>query len=108
MVSEKIVYALVICNLGHPPHPRRRAGDSHGNEWSYDRNFSMAVRGKYPWFALYRQKCSEMKRLQAVGDTSSGFTIEQSLQGGTFSRDLLDQKSVPAISRGWRAVVTNG
>ena len=31
--------------------------------------------------------------MQAAGENSSGFTNEQSPQGGAFSRDLLDQKS---------------
>ena len=39
------------------------------------------------------KKGREMKRLQAAGEKSSGFTNEQSPQGGDFSRDLLDQKS---------------
>ena len=47
-----------------------------------------------------------MKRQQAAGENSSGFTNEQDQQGGAFSRDLLDQKSkvppkVPSIFRAW-------
>ena len=38
------------------PHPRGRAGDSRGNERAFDKSFAMAVRGKYPGFALYGQK----------------------------------------------------
>ena len=48
-------YALVICNHG-PPHPRGSAGDSRGNERCFDKSFATAVQGKYPGFALYRQK----------------------------------------------------
>ena len=33
-----------------------------------------------------------MKRYQAAGKNSSGFTNEHSPQGGAFSGDLLDQK----------------
>ena len=43
-----------------------------------------------------------MKRQQAAGENNSGFTNEQSPQGGAFSRDLLDQKSVPTIPGGVR------
>ena len=44
----------------------------------------------------------------AAGENSSGFTKEQSLQGGSFSGDLLDQKSKPLLfpGPGW-GVVTN-
>ena len=49
-------YALVICN--HGPHPRDRAGSSGGNEQGFDPSYNTAVRGKYPGFALYRQKVS--------------------------------------------------
>ena len=51
-----IVYALVICNHCPNPHPWGRAGDSHGSERGLDKSFASAVRGKYPGFALYRQK----------------------------------------------------
>ena len=47
-------YALVICN--HGLHPRGRAGDSRGNQRGFDQSFATSVRGKYPGFALYRQK----------------------------------------------------
>ena len=33
------------------------------------------------------------RTVQAAGVNSSGFTNEQSPQGGAFNRDLLDQKS---------------
>ena len=43
-----------------------------------------------------------------MGENSSGFTNEQSLGGGTFSRDLLDQKSKsPLFPGGVGCVVTN-
>ena len=58
----------------------------------------MAVQGKYLGFALYSQKDHEMKRWEAAGET--GFTNEQSTQGGAFGGDLLDQKAVPTISGG--------
>ena len=35
-----------------------------------------------------------MKRKQAAGENSNGFTNEQSPQGGALSRDLLVQKSM--------------
>ena len=38
------------------PTPRGRAGDSHGNEQGFDQSFAMAMRGKYPGFALYKPK----------------------------------------------------
>ena len=38
------------------PQPRGRAGDSRGSEQGFDKSFAKAVRGKYPGFALYRQK----------------------------------------------------
>ena len=41
-----------------------------------------------------------MKRLQAAGENSSGFTNQQFPQGGAFSRDLLDQKSKKHYSPG--------
>ena len=69
------------------------AGDSRGNERGFGQSFATAVRGKYPGFALNRQKSREMKRQQAAGENSSSFTNEQSPQGGAFNRDLLDQKS---------------
>ena len=92
---------LVICN--HYPHPRAsaRAGDSRGNERGFDRSFAMAVRGKYPGFALYRQKgCEVTEKRQAAGENNSGFTNEQSPRGGTFSGDLLDQKSKSPLFHG--------
>ena len=46
--------ALVICNHG-PPDPGR-VGDSRGNERGFDQSVATAERGKYPGFALYRQK----------------------------------------------------
>ena len=107
MVSEKIVHALVICNLGHPT-PVGGRGIALEMSGGMTEIFPWQCGGNTGGLLYIGKKCSEMKRLQAVGDTSSGFTIEQSLQGGTFSGDLLDQKSVPAISWGWRAVVTNG
>ena len=43
-----------------------------------------------------------------MGENSSGFTNEQSPQGGAFSRDLLDQKSKSPLFPGpGGAVVTN-
>ena len=33
-----------------------RAEDSRGNEQRFDQSFATAVQGKYPAFALYRQK----------------------------------------------------
>ena len=45
-------YALVILTT----LPLGRAGDSHGNERGFDQSFAMAEQGKYPGFALYRQK----------------------------------------------------
>ena len=47
--------ALVICNHA-PPRPGGRVGDSRGNERGFDQSVATAVRGKYPGFALYRQK----------------------------------------------------
>ena len=35
-----------------------------------------------------------------MGENSSGFTNEQSPQGGAFNRDLLDQKSKPELFPG--------
>ena len=48
--SQAQVYALVYAL------PRGSAGDSRGNERCFDQSFAMAVRGKYPGFASYRQK----------------------------------------------------
>ena len=71
--------ALVICN--HAPRPGRGRGIAVEMSGALT-----AVRGKYPGFALY----------------SSGFTNEQSPQGGAFSRDLLDQKSKSLLlARAW-------
>ena len=63
---------------------------------------------------LYRQRRvpSEMKRYQAVGENSIGFTNKPSPQGGTYSGDwlgdLLDQKSKsPVFPGGGGAMVTN-
>ena len=56
------------------------------------------------------KKGREMKRLQAAGENSSGFTNEQFPRGGAFSRDLLDQKSKTPLfpgAGGWGSVVTN-
>ena len=44
-----------------------------------------------------------MKRYQAAAEYSSGFTNEQSPQGGAFSGDSLDQKSLSSLF----PVVTN-
>ena len=46
-----------------------------------------------------------MKRLQAAGENGSGFTNQQSPQGGVFSGDWLNQKSksglFPGVAGPW-------
>ena len=66
---------------------------SHGNERGFDQSFATAVWGRYPGFAIYRQKGPLNEKIAGCGENSSGFTNEQSPQGGAFSRNLLDQKS---------------
>ena len=57
-MKKKIVGSTVLCtsHLLPRPSPAGRAEDSSGNERGFDQSFAMAVRGKYPGFALYRQK----------------------------------------------------
>ena len=78
-------FALVICNHG-PPGPI--AVEMSGTLTKV----ATALRGKYPGFALYMQKRG-MNKKQGAWENNSGFTNEQSLQGGAFSGALLDQKS---------------
>ena len=105
--------ALVICNHAPSPAPGR-AGDSRGNERGFDQSFATAVQGKYPGLLYIGKKGHEMNRWQAVGENSSGFTKEQSPQGGAFSRDLLVQKSNSPLfpgaeggGRGYKQLVHN-
>ena len=49
-----------------------------------------------------------MKRWQAAGENSSGFTNEQSPQDGAFSGDLLEQKSKSRHSPGPGVCVGGG
>ena len=55
-ISKQFKINALVIFVTTDPHPRDRAGDSCGNEHGFDQSFATAVRGKYPGFALCRQK----------------------------------------------------
>ena len=70
--------ALVICNHD-PPQARGRVGDNRGNERALTKVLPRQSGGNTQGLLYIGKKGCEMKRQQAVGENSSGFTNEQSL-----------------------------